>query len=184
MNTQINELSNHDLAVITSLHEAESGISQREIARRTGLSVGLINAVIKKLVNTGYVKTSHLNRRSLDYLLTPQGFAQAAMKSYRFVLSTVKSFRKIQTQLETLLDKLNSEGIREFYLNGDCELAELVATFFEDGNWGKLYRGLPDSGGQGLIVLNANPSLENGKKYRIIDLITELSNGTRLLKIK
>ncbi len=184
MNTEIRELSNHDLAVISSLHEAESGISQREIARRTGLSVGLINAVIKKLVNTGYVKTSHLNRRSLDYLLTPQGFAQAAMKSYRYVLSTVKSFRKIQTQLEKLLDRLNGEGIKEFYLNGDCELAELVATFFEDGNWGILYRGLPDNGSQKVVVLNANPALENGKKYKIIDLITELSNGKRLLKKK
>ena len=159
MNTEIRELSNHDLAVISSLHEAESGISQREIARRTGLSVGLINAVIKKLVNTGYVKTSHLNRRSLDYLLTPQGFAQAAMKSYRYVLSTVKSFRKIQTQLEKLLDRLN-------------------------GDWGILYRGLPDNGSQKVVVLNANPALENGKKYKIIDLITELSNGKRLLKKK
>ena len=184
MNTQIKELSNHDLAVITSLHEAESGISQREIARRTGLSVGLINAVIKKLVNTGYVKTSHLNRRSLDYLLTPQGFAQAAMKSYRYVLTTVKSFRRIQIQLASLLEQLNAEGVKEFYLNGNCELAELVSTFFEDGNWGTLYKGLPESGTSKVVVLNANPILQNGNKYRVVDLTTELANGKSLSRRK
>ena len=89
-------LTTSDLAVLEHLSDSPQIISQREIARRSGLSVGMINAVLKKLVHIGYVKTSNLNRRSIQYLLTPQGFAEKARKSYRYILKTVEQYRVIK----------------------------------------------------------------------------------------
>ena len=73
--SELGELTSNELTILESLQDSTEAISQRDLARRTGFSVGLVNAVLKKLVRTGYVKTSHLNRRSLEYLLTPSGFA-------------------------------------------------------------------------------------------------------------
>ena len=171
------QLTTNELAVLESLNGAPKAISQREIARRTGLSVGLINAVIRKLVTTGYVKTSHLNRRSIEYLLTPSGFAQTALKSYRYVLSTVQNYRTIQTRLHELLERLSAEGISEFYLHGEGELAELVAAFFQEEGKGELRRGLPTCKNRKVAVLNAVPEPIDGNKCRVVDLVYELGNG-------
>ncbi|HQB07426.1 MAG TPA: winged helix-turn-helix transcriptional regulator [Rectinema sp.] len=176
-------LSHNELTVLESLHDSDSGISQREIARRTGLSVGLINAVIKKLVKTGYVKTSHLNRRSLDYLLTPEGFAQTAMRSYRYVVRTVKSYRGIQIQMEGIFDKLSGEGISTYYLNGDGEVAELIEYFFARGKWGALRRGMPLKSESNCVILNASPEPMESDSHKVVNLIQILSDPSVRKKI-
>ena len=176
MDQNLSELTANEMIVLESLHGAESGISQREIACRTGLSLGLINAVIKRLVTTGYVKTSHLNRRSLDYLLTPQGFAHTAIRSYNYVLNTVRSYRSMHRRLENILDRLSSEGVSTFYLHGDGELSELVAMFFERDRWGSLKRGMPFRCGDGAVVLNTSPTPIDNAKFRVVNLVQELGD--------
>lgn len=172
--TNSHKLGSNELTVLESLHTADEAMSQRELARRTGLSVGLINAVIKKLVSTGYVKTSQLNRRSLDYLLTPQGFAQTAMRSYHYVLDTVRSYKTIHRKLETILDSHASAGVEIFYLYGDGELSELISMFFERGRWGVLRRGLPYRADGNSVVLNTSPTPLVNDRYRVVNLVSEL----------
>jgi len=165
-------LTSSELAVLDSLHDCpKSSRSQREIARRTGFSVGLINAVIKRLVRTGYIKTGHLNRRSIEYILTPEGFAEKTRKSYRYVMNTVRNYRSIQLKLEDLLVKLCEEGAREFHLHGEGELAELVASVFEDSQKGTLKRGLPSRKNTKAVVLNALPvPVGDDNNWQVINL--------------
>lgn len=175
--TSDQNLTTNELAVLESLHGAEEAISQRELARRTGLSVGLINAVLKKLVHTGYVKTSRLNRRSIEYLLTPDGFAQTALKSYRYVLRTVREYRSIQMRLHEVLLQLRADGVRDFHLHGDCELAELVAALFEEEDaFGTLQRVLPIQGATGAVILNAMPTALADAPCRVVNLVQELGS--------
>lgn len=166
-------LSQNELAVLESLNEVSSSISQREIARRTGLSVGLINAVIKKLVRTGYVKTSQLNQRTISYLLTPEGFSQTALRSYKYVLETVRTYKSIKQKFCEIVDGLSNEGFSEFYLNGEGDLADLAESLFEErgASW---RRGLPSSVNKNSVIINAisEPIMLRGVK--VINLVNEL----------
>ena len=167
-------LSQNELTVLESLNEVSSAISQREIARRTGLSVGLINAVIKKLVRTGYVKTSQLNRRTISYLLTPEGFSQTAMRSYKYVLETVRSYKTIKNRFCEIVDALVEDGFSEFYLNGDGDLADLAESLFiERGS--VFQRGLPSSVSKSSVIINAvsEPVMLRGVK--VVNLVSELA---------
>lgn len=180
MTPEIGELTSNELTVLESLQEATDAVSQRDLAKRTGFSVGLVNAVLKKLVRTGYVKTSHLNRRSLEYLLTPSGFAQTALRSYRYIVNTMRGYRDIQRKLHGLLSGLKEEGYEVFYLHGDGELAELVAIFFEDEGVGPLRRGLPNKGEaleEKCVVLNTDPVKAKRNGWKTVDLVYEFSNG-------
>lgn len=172
-----NNLTTSDLAVLEHLSDTPQIISQREIARRSGLSVGLINAILKKLVHTGYVKTSNLNRRTIQYILTPQGFAEKARKSYRYILRTVKQYRLIKVRFIGLLDSLASEGVKNFYLHGDGELAELVATFCADGGYTSVRRGLPQYVAKEAVVLNAAELPVRNVSARVINLAEVFANG-------
>ncbi|MFA5812317.1 MAG: MarR family transcriptional regulator [bacterium] len=175
------ELTSSEIAVLESLHDATEAVSQRELARRAGISVGLVNAVLKRLVHTGYVKTSRLDRRSLEYLLTPEGFAQTALRSYHYIVDTVRSFRSIKERLVSLVSRLRAEGVAEFYLYGEGDLAGLVAVFLEEEGLGPITRGLPpaDARRRGIIaVLNAEPRPLRSKGARVIELLEEFSNGS------
>jgi len=174
MSPDIKELSPSELAVLESLHGSQGSVSQRELARRTGLSVGLVNAVIKRLVLTGYVKTSHLNKRQFEYLLTPEGFARTALRSYHYVVDTVRRFKSIQTKLRQILARLGNDGIGEFHIYGEGELADLAAMFCEEE--GKVVsRGMPTRRwGRKSVILNASPEPLSADGWRVIDLSTEL----------
>lgn len=174
------ELTSNEIAVLESLQEATDAVSQRDLARRTGFSVGLVNAVLKKLVHTGYVKTSHLNRRSLEYLLTPRGFAQTALRSYHYIVDTMRGYREIQRKLHAVLSNLREEGYEVFYLHGDGDLAELVAIFFDDEGLGPLRRGLPTKGEvpeEKCVVLNTEPVKAKRNGWKTVDLVYEFGNG-------
>lgn len=167
-------LTQNELVVLESLNEISSSISQRELARRTGLSVGLINAVIKKLVRTGYVKTTQLNQRTISYLLTPEGFSQTALRSYKYVLETVRSYKTIKQKFCEIVDGLASEGFSEFYLNGDGELADLAESLFaERGAF--FQRGLPLSVGRSSVIINAVSEPVMLRGVRIVNLVSELA---------
>ena len=174
------QLTSNELAVLESLQEATDAVSQRDLARCTGFSVGLVNAVLKKLVHTGYVKTSHLNRRSLEYLLTPSGFAQTALRSYHYIVNTMRGYRDIQRKLHGVLSGLKEEGYEVFYLHGDGDLAELVAIFFDDEGFGPLRRGLPKKGEapeERCVVLNTEPVKAKKNGWKTVNLVYEFANG-------
>ena len=118
-----------------------------------------------------------LNRRSVEYLLTPSGFAQTALKSYRYMLRTVREYRAIQTRLHTLVNKLKSDGVSKFYLHGDGDLAELVSVFFEEAGVDKLNRNLPEVFSDRAVILNVLPAVTVEADCMVVDLINELGNG-------
>ena len=172
-----NKLSSSDLAVLEHLSDTPQTISQRDLARRSGLSVGMINAILKKLVHIGYVKTSNLNRRSIQYLLTPQGFAEKARKSYRYILRTVEQYRVIKLHFIDMLDTLSAEGVTDFYLHGEGELADLIEMFCSDGGYGVVRKGMPVHGATGAVVLNAAESPVKNSSVKVINLAEVFANG-------
>src|SRR3989338_3504765 len=74
-------------------------LSQRDLSRKTGISLGLVNAILKKLAKTGYVKVSHLNKKRLNYILTPKGLSEVAHKSYRYIVKTINNYNMIQDKM-------------------------------------------------------------------------------------
>lgn len=170
---QETELNPTELEILTSLNSS-AALSQRELARRTGYSLGLINAVIKKLVHTGYIKTNHLNRRSVNYLLTARGFGRAAMKSYLYVVDTLRTYKTIQLKLTELIDKFAASGVTDFHLLGEGELAELVLLAFDGRKDVNLKRSIPDRCGKTLLILNAESRPYKKARTRVVNLFAEL----------
>ena len=79
--------------------------SQREIAERTGLSVGTVNLLIKKMVKKGFVKLERINGRTLRYILTPQGMAEKTQLTYTYVKISYRQIIKINNALAKVVDR-------------------------------------------------------------------------------
>lgn len=110
------------------LGDVHSTLSQRQLAKRAGISIGLVNSILRKLMNTGYVRTRAINRRQLQYCLTPNGLVEVARRSRRYVTDTIKSYRAIQESTVELISSSIEDGYDCFILRGDKVLCELVAS--------------------------------------------------------
>ncbi|MEW5755432.1 MAG: MarR family EPS-associated transcriptional regulator [Pseudomonadota bacterium] len=80
------------------LHD-EPDLSQRELAKRLGISVGKTNYCLKALAEKGLIKAGNFknnpDKRAYVYLLTPQGVKAKAK-------ATVEFLKRKQTEYEAL----------------------------------------------------------------------------------
>lgn len=78
-------------------------ISQREIASRSGVSLGKVNYVIRSLVDKGHVKARNFrkseNKKGYMYLLTPKGIAAKAKLTVEYLRIKTEEYEKLKREL-------------------------------------------------------------------------------------
>lgn len=104
----------------------EGANSQKELSMKSGLSVGMINILIKKLVNKGYVKLSRLNKRNFQYLLTKKGFIEQVRLTNLYVQDTFTMVNNYRFWSKELVEQLIEKGFNDFILVGKGDLSVIV----------------------------------------------------------
>lgn len=125
------EITDKELIIIKEIANNHRP-NQRGIAKNTGLSLGLVNLIIRRLIKKGYIKTKHLDQKKIQYLLTPKGFSEKANKSYKFALKTIELLKAIKKNIQELIIAHHQKGSREFFILGDSELAEITEMVFKN----------------------------------------------------
>lgn len=92
----------HEYQVLTHLQENEL-TTQRKISKRTGLSLGAVNLLLKKMVRKGLIKIERLNARTMRYILTPKGLQEKSRLTYRYIRNSYKQIIKINQVLDHIL---------------------------------------------------------------------------------
>ena len=87
-------MNEKELRLIAEISK-NSNLSQRLLARRTNLSLGLINIILSRLVKRGIVEIKNLNKRKVQYLLTPKGFAVKTRHTYNYVIKTINQMKQL-----------------------------------------------------------------------------------------
>lgn len=100
--------------------------SQRELARRIGVALGLANLMLRRLVKKGYVKISGTKRSRIRYLITPQGILEKSRLAYEFIDHSLRFYSRIRRSLREQLAMLAQTGHRKILLCGTGELAEIA----------------------------------------------------------
>ncbi len=103
----------------------ESTISQRALADRLGIALGLVNAYIKRMYHKGYIKIKTLPRNRIKYILTPQGLAEKSRLTYKYMHYSIIYFSDVRQKIESTYAALTRAGVAKVLLWGDGELAEL-----------------------------------------------------------
>jgi EPS-associated MarR family transcriptional regulator len=91
---------------IFKLVEANPEISQRELARELGISLGKVNFCLKALIEKGLLKASNFrnskNKISYVYKLTPKGLEEKANVTVRFLKQKMTEYESLKTEIEFL----------------------------------------------------------------------------------
>ena len=112
--------------------------TQRKISRQIGLSLGMTNIITKRLIAKGYVKVKGLNRRNVQYILTPRGFAEKVKKTHRYLLRTIETLREVKEKIQDTVLEYYKKGEKNFTILGKGELADIVEMSLRDMGKGDL----------------------------------------------
>lgn len=90
------------------LKELESNpeISQRELARELGISLGKVNFCMQALIEKGLIKAKNFknsqNKKAYIYLLTPKGIEDKASVTLQFLKRKMVEYHELQAEIEHL----------------------------------------------------------------------------------
>jgi len=115
-----------ELEILRSVDE-ENRITQRELARRTGLSLGSVNVLIKRLIHKGLIKIEHVNSRTIKYILTPKGLMEKARLTYQYIIHSYNYISNIEYKLEQIVKCKNDSEKLILYGNKD-ELYDIISA--------------------------------------------------------
>lgn len=108
--------------------------NQRQLSAHIGLSLGMTNLLLKRLATKGYLRIRQLDRKKVQYLLTSQGIAEKARKTYSYTLKTIQSFALIRSELNRVLKAQLTPEISELLVAGSGDLADFVYLSLRDSN--------------------------------------------------
>jgi hypothetical protein len=118
-------LARNEFALISELSEGEIR-TQRQLSQQTGLSLGMTNLLLKRLMRKGYVKAKQLTWNKTQYLLTVRGSLEKARKSYAYAHFIWDQARKISDAIQTSIIREYRDGVREAVVVAWPETASLI----------------------------------------------------------
>jgi DNA-binding Lrp family transcriptional regulator len=114
-----------DLQLLNEV-ERDAGITQRSLANKLGVALGLTNLYLKRLARKGYIKITTIPSHRIKYLLTPRGVAEKSRLTYAYLQYSLSYYREMRQQLNHVLTELSRAGAKRVAVYGTGELAELA----------------------------------------------------------
>ena len=125
MTTQRDKLREDVQFRILRLLQGNPEMSQRDLAKAVGVSVGGIHYVLNALLDKGLLKlgnfTAAEDKRRYAYVLTRKGIAAKADLTKRFLVRKMAEYELLKAEIDEVRDDLS-----------DAEMAELKAALKND----------------------------------------------------
>jgi DNA-binding Lrp family transcriptional regulator len=143
--------AHRDLKLLEAV-EQNSRVTQRSLATKLGIALGLTNIYLKRLVRKGYIKCVNVQSNRITYLITPRGITEKVRLTYEFMDYSLHLYGEVRQHLRVVLQECAAAG-RRVAIYGRGEAAELaylslrefglepVAIFDEDN--GHEFLGMP-----------------------------------------
>ena len=100
--------------------------SQRSLAHKLNISLGLTNSILQNLIHRGLIKAQKMTGRKILYLITPKGMVQATNFIYDRVRETQHYYQYAKDLLTAHFTNLYDKGARKAAIYGTGQLAEIA----------------------------------------------------------
>ncbi len=118
-------MSQHELKTLLEIKDDPS-LSQRSLAHKLNISLGLTNAILQNLIHRGWIKAQRMTGRKILYLITPQGIARATNLIYDRFRETQNYYQYTKELLTSYLTDLYNQGKGRAAIYGTGQLAEIT----------------------------------------------------------
>ena len=97
-----------------TLLEHDPNLSQRELAREMGISLGKTNYCLKGLMERGWLKAHNFknsnNKIAYAYILTPTGISEKAKITASYLKRKVHEYEALKSEIEKLRQQVSGNS--------------------------------------------------------------------------
>lgn len=124
-----------DRIVLGLLNSVGNGAtSQRRIAGELGITLGLVNAYLKRCVKKVLIKVGEASTRRYAYYLPPYGFTEKSRLTVEYLSSSFSFFRQAKVDCKQVFAIARSRNLDRFVLRGRSDLAEVAIVSAIEGD--------------------------------------------------
>lgn len=95
--------------------EHNPSLSQRDLAKRLGISLGKVNFCLNALVEKGCLKVNNFrnseNKLAYAYVLTPRGIEERARMTVHFLRYKMQEYEQLRAEIEELKREAAQKGL-------------------------------------------------------------------------
>ncbi len=103
---------------VLKLLASKANLSQREMAKRMGISLGKTNYVLTELANKGIIKIKRFksapSKIPYTYTLTPQGLEEKAKITLKFLKRKLSEYEEIKRQIKEIAKEAEKDETINF----------------------------------------------------------------------
>lgn len=111
--------------------EAGHGVSQRSLARKVGVALGLTNLLLRRLARRGLIEIVQLKANRVRYVITPAGVAEKARMTRAYLDYSIRFYAEARDRLRHSFARVSMEWPKDDHVDksiiffGAGELAEI-----------------------------------------------------------
>jgi len=106
-----------DLSLLEEL-EKNPEISQRMLAQKLGVALGVINSSLRTMGAKGWIRTGRFDHRRQSYFLTPEGTVEKARLSAQLASWRLLHYGALKETVARTLRDMESEGVERVVFYG------------------------------------------------------------------
>jgi EPS-associated MarR family transcriptional regulator len=129
------DLSTNEFMVLDAL-DRQVITTQRQLSEHSGISLGQVNFVIKKLVEQGLVKLGNFkkNPRKIGYayLLTPKGIETKSILAAKFITDKLNEYHSIRHRLSEKLTEIEHKAKSRIIFVGPMMIKEFLESIIKE----------------------------------------------------
>ncbi|MDH5189712.1 MAG: winged helix-turn-helix domain-containing protein [Gammaproteobacteria bacterium] len=107
--------------------EKDSDISQRHLAKKMGIALGLANSYLKRCIKKGLIKIHDAPANRYLYYITPQGFTEKSRLTAQYLSYSFSFYREAGESCKKVYDKAKNNGWNKILLCGISDFAEIAS---------------------------------------------------------
>ena len=155
----------HEYALLNEIAQ-DPLVTQAGLSAQLGIAVGSVNWYVKRLIQRGWIKVSHLDRTRLKYDLTSTGMQVFTQRAILYARDSLKVYRDLRNKAVDVVRELREKGVQEVSLASDDDMMDILRlTCIESGIQIREGPGsvVLESTGQGFRI-HRRDSVEDGPK--------------------
>ncbi|MCL2478723.1 MAG: MarR family transcriptional regulator [Treponema sp.] len=106
--------------------EQKTILRQRELAHKAGASLGMTNAILRRLAQKGWISIKKLNCRNIQYAVTLEGINEIIHRSYNYFKQTIRNAVYYKEVLDDVIGAAKQNSISAVILIGASDLDFII----------------------------------------------------------
>ena len=112
--------------------DQRSDVTQRHLAEKLDVALGLANSYLKRCVRKGLVKIHQAPANRYLYYLTPKGFTEKSRLTAKYLTTSFDFYRKAGNSFREIFTFAQQEGWEKILFCGISELSEIASLRIDE----------------------------------------------------